>query len=158
MFSLIAEQAPRFDMTFLEKRAAYDSVKSKGSIYLYKMAVFLHLKYVIDKVSNPRDTVFVIVGSLQTSRKREAVRHAVVDVCQQVASARSRIIVPCIWDAPSSWGIQVADYGLWAVQRDLEGRSSEWLEPCVKPSLVSLFRPWSSRAPGRVDTESGDEE
>lgn len=158
VFSLIAAQAPRFDMTFLDKRAAYDSVRSRGSAYLYKVAVFLHLKWVIDKISNPLDTVYVIVGSLQTSRKREAVRHAVDDVCQQVSSARSRLIVPCIWDAPSSWGIQVADYGLWAVQRDLEGRPSEWLEPCVKPNLASLFLPWGRGAEGCVIEGEGTHE
>lgn len=58
------------------------------------------------------------------------------------AQVGDRIIVPCIWDAPSSWGIQVADYALWAVQRQLEGRTGKWLDTCVEPTLRSIFMPW----------------
>jgi len=142
VFALIAAQAPRLDATFLLKAATLPDVHSRGPVALYQMALLLHLTGVISKVSRPADTVYIIVGSLHTSRKRDAIRHAVEDAVCHLGKSRARTLIPCIWDAPSSWGIQVADYGLWAIQRDLEGRPSEWLEPCVRPSLASLSLPW----------------
>ena len=53
-------------------------------------------------------------------------REALQEVCAQLATDRE--IVLCSWDAASNWGVQVADYGLWVVQRHLEGRTSRWLE------------------------------
>lgn len=138
VYSVIAGQAPRFDTTFLFKENAYDYVRAAGPLRLYKLAWFLHFKEIALQVSAPEDRLFVVVGTLQTSNKRDAVRHALEDVCSQAA----RRIVPCIWDAQSSWGIQVADYGLWAVQRDLEGRDCPWLDSAVRPTLSSRFLPW----------------
>ncbi|RBM18667.1 hypothetical protein DI005_18415 [Prauserella sp. PE36] len=140
VFELIRRQAPRLDATFLYKRNAYDSIKEKGPVYLYKVAWYLHFKEIARWVTKPGDTLYVIVGSLQTHNKRDAIRHALEDVCNQVAQRRT--IVPCIWDAQTSWGIQVADYALWAVQRILEGRKCSWYEPCVVPTLKTRFLPW----------------
>lgn len=67
-------------------------------------------------------------------------REAPADVCTQTAKGRQ--IVLCIWDAPTTWGIQVADYGLWAVQRVLEGRPCKWYDDCVQPTLRTTFMPW----------------
>lgn len=142
VFGLIREQAPRFDVTFLDKERAYPRVREASVTYRYKLAVYLHLKWLIPRVAPVDGTVFVILGSLQTAGKREAVRNAVADVCAQVDLPLARV-VPCIWDAPSSWGIQVADYALWAAQRDIEGRQCTWFEPCVKPTLASVFHPWA---------------
>jgi hypothetical protein len=140
VFDLIRRQAPRFDTTFLLKSRAYPGVREAGQVRLYKLAWFLHFKEVAHQVSEPGDTLFVIVGSLQTHNKREAIRLALEDACSQVGP--DRVIVPCIWDAPSSWGIQVADYGLWAVQRIMEDRPCKWYESCVQPTLRSTFVPW----------------
>jgi hypothetical protein len=30
--------------------------------------------------------------------------------------------VTCIWEAPSAWGIQSADYALWRIQRIVEDK------------------------------------
>jgi hypothetical protein len=139
VFALIQARRPRFDTTFLLKANAYRSIREAGPVRLYKVAWYLHFKEIARQVSQPGDRLFVIVGSLQTNNKRDAIRHALEDVCAQVDD---RTIVPCIWDAPSSWGIQVADYGLWAVQRKLEGRACSWFDPCVKPGLRSIFTPW----------------
>ncbi|MGH3493248.1 MAG: DUF3800 domain-containing protein [Sciscionella sp.] len=140
VFDLIRVQAPRIDTTFLRKDRAYDRVKHGGQVYLYKMAWYLHFKEMARWVSSPGDTLYVIIGSLQTNNKRDAIRHALEDVCRQVA--QDRTIVPCIWDARTSWGIQVADYALWAVQRILERRTCSWYVPCVEPSLKTTFLPW----------------
>ena len=139
VFELVRTQAPRLDTTFLFKRNALDRVRQAGQIRLYKLAWYLHFKEVARWVTRPGDTLYVIIGSLQTNNKRDAIRNALEDVCRQV---EGRTIVPRIWDAQTSWGIQVADYALWAVQRVLEGRACPWYEPCVRPSLRTTFFPW----------------
>ena len=141
VFDAIRAQRPRFDTTFLAKENALPRVKERGKIYLYKLAFWLHVKEVVRHVAQAGDTTYLVVGNLQTNNKRDAIRHAVQDVCSQIANRR---IVPCIWEAPSSWGIQVADYGLWAVQRVLEGRECAWYTTHIQPSLRSRFLPWGA--------------
>ncbi|MDE9364378.1 hypothetical protein PZ938_02060 [Luteipulveratus sp. YIM 133132] len=91
-------------------------------------------------MSQPGDDVFYIAGHLQTNAKRDAIYEAVSAVCTDIAEGRS--VTACVWDAPSSWGIQVADYGLWSTQRELLGKPVKWHEACIKPSLRSFYRPW----------------
>ena len=81
----------------------------------------------------------MVAATLGTNNKAGNARGALADVCQQSAAARD--IVLCNWDAASSWGVQVADYGLWAAQRELEGRSCKWW-PQVQPLVHSVFKPW----------------
>lgn len=140
VFNVLGAQDFRLDTTFLYKENAYHYVRDRGPVYLYKTAIYLHLKEISLQVSQPGDDVFFIAGHLQTSSKRAAIGDAVRDVCSQLATDRA--IIPCIWDAPSSWGIQVADYGLWSSQRALLGRESKWHDSVVKPRLRSFFTPW----------------
>lgn len=139
VFALIKAQRPRLDTTFLYKKNAYHSIKEAGQVRLYKMAWYLHFKEIAHRVTVSGDRLFVIVGTLQTNNKRDAIRHALEDVCQQV---RGRTIIPCIWEAQSAWGIQVADYGLWATQRVLEKRECKWFDQSVAPLLRTNFAPW----------------
>lgn len=143
VFDLVAAQAPRFDTTFLFKAHAYDGVRHTGELGLYKLAWFLHFKEIARQVSEPGDTLYVIAATLGTHRRATSARDALQEVCEQLATDRE--IVLCVWDAASSWGVQVADYGLWAVQRDLEGLTSRWLETHVRPTLRSVFCPWGQR-------------
>lgn len=141
VFSLIGRQAPRFDTTFLLKAKADAEIRAEGPVRLYALAWYLHFTAIAQEISEPGDRLYVIVGSLQTSNKRGAIRQALEGVCKQVGQDRE--IVPCIWDAASAWGIQVAHYALWATQRLVEqGRDSPWFERCIKPTLRSVFRPW----------------
>lgn len=146
VFQLIREQAPRFDSTFLYKAGAYSSVRSKGEMYLYKMAWFLHFKEIAKQVSTPDDTLYVIAGTFGTAARQTAAKVALEDVCNQI----DRNIVLCVWKSSSSWGLQVADYGLWALQRELENKTCTWLSPCVQPTLSTQFHPWG-RAPRAVE-------
>jgi hypothetical protein len=84
------------------------------------------------------------VGPLTTNSKAGNARAALKDVCAQVATDRE--IVLCSWDAASSWGVQVADYALWAAQRILESRACQWWDPCIRPPLQTAFRPWGAPA------------
>jgi hypothetical protein len=142
VFDVIAQQGPRFDTTFLLKSAAYDSIKRAGEIRLYKMAWYLHFTQIAVQVSQPGDTLYVIAATLGTHRKATSARVALAEVCAQRATDRE--IVLCVWDAASTWGVQVADYGLWAVQRGLEGRPCTWLPTHIQPTLQSVFRPWGA--------------
>lgn len=140
VFDLIRLQSPRFDTTFLYKANAYGRVKDAGPTRLYKLAWYLHFKEIALRVSKPGDTLYVVAASLTTHRKTMNARDALSEVCVQTAGGRQ--IVLCIWDAPTAWGIQVADYGLWAVQRVLEGRPCKWYDDCVQPTLRTTFMPW----------------
>ncbi|NKS00172.1 DUF3800 domain-containing protein [Rhodococcus hoagii] len=141
MFKLIKEQAPRFDTTFLYKPNAYPNVQAKGQMYLYRMAWYLHFKEVATQVSRRGDTLHVVVGTFGTAKRRTEAKSAIYEVCRQI----DRQVVLCVWDASTSWGLQVADYGLWATQRSLEGKTCSWFTPCVMPTLKSFFLPWGRK-------------
>ncbi|MFD3525037.1 DUF3800 domain-containing protein [Streptomyces sp. NPDC058653] len=140
VFELIESQAPRIDTTFLLKGNAYERIREAGPMRLYKLAWYLHFKEIVRRVSSPGDTVYVIAASLTTNKKEGSARDALKDVCQQLATDRE--IVLCVWNAQTSWGVQVADYSLWAVQRILEGRKCSWYDTCITPTLETTFTPW----------------
>jgi hypothetical protein len=142
VYAELAGQAVRFDATMLKEAAAYPHVKAAGKVRLYKMAVWLHLKHVVGEVTAAGDRVFVIAGHLQTSSHREAIRHAVADVCAQLTY--SCHVVPCIWEASSSWGIQAADYALWRIQRVTEGKAVPAYADVITAKVQSTFCPWGS--------------
>lgn len=140
VFALIAQQRPRFDVTFLAKANAYETVRARGQMYLYQLAWYLHLKATVARVCMPGDTLYVIAATLTTNKKAGSARTALANVCRQVAHGRQ--VVLCVWDASSSWGVQVADYGLWATQRALENRPCPWFGSSVQPTLATHFYPW----------------
>ena len=141
MFSTIATHPPRFDATYLTKAHARGYVKVKGKPYLYQMAVYQHLKYIVPRVSAPGDSVFVLAGSINlTKSTAKAARLAVQDVCAQMPA--NRTVTGCMWEARSSWGIQVADYCLWALQRELDGKPCQWYPTVVQPIQRSCYGPW----------------
>lgn len=84
MYSEIAIQSPRFDATMLLKHRSSDRVRRGGKVQLYKLTCWMHLRRVVMSVAHPGDRIFVIVGHLTTSNRRDAMRHAINDVCQQV--------------------------------------------------------------------------
>lgn len=140
VFELIRRQRPRFDTTFLYKKNAYDSVLRRGQVYLYKSAWYQHFKVISEQVSQPGDRLFVVVATLGTNKRRALFEAALHDVCVQQGPA-ARDVVLCHWDSATSWGLQVADYGLWATQRYLEKGPSEFYD-AVRPTLQSMFGPW----------------
>lgn len=138
VFEMIRGQQPRFDTTFLYKANAYPDVREKGGLYLYKLAWHLHVKQVALQVSDPGDELVIVAAEFGTARMRQTVDEAVNEVCSQI----DRDITTCIWRAPTSWGLQAADYGLWATQRIVEGKRCTWFDPCIAPTLKSTFKPW----------------
>lgn len=140
MFREVQRQAPRYDSTFMLKANAYDSVKARGDMYLYKLTWHMHLKHLAERVSAPGDRLVVVVASLGTKARQAEARAALKDVCEQTG----RSFVLCVWDAATSWGVQLADYALWADQRQLEGGTGTWFEEYVKPLSASRFFPWGA--------------
>lgn len=138
MFALLCNQQPRIDATFLLKSGAYDDVRAKGEIWLYKYAWFLHLKYICEKVARPEDHLYVVVGSIGTKARKTAAESAVRDVVDQM----SQTITLCVWPASTTWGLQVADYALWAVHRKLRGSPLKNYDEDVAPLVKSTFMPW----------------
>ncbi|WP_208800929.1 hypothetical protein [Microbispora triticiradicis] len=138
---MIAQQGPRLDATFLCKTNAHPSVRERQQ-WLYKLAWHSHFRQIVRQVSAPGDTIYVIAATLTTSRKIMNASEALKDVCRRFAADRE--IVLCVWDAQSAWGIQVADYSLWATQRFLEERPCKWFESHIKPQLCSLLTPWGT--------------
>lgn len=141
VFDLIGQQRPRLDATFLCKAKAHPAVRDRQQ-WLYKLAWHSHFRHVVCQISAPGDTLYVIAASLTTSRKLINASEALKDVCHRFAADRE--IVLCVWDAQSTWGIQVADYSLWAIQRVLEERPCKWFESHVEPQLHSLMTPWGT--------------
>lgn len=140
VFELIAAQNPRLDATLLLKSKAQPQVRRAGKVRLYKLAVWMHLKHVIPSLSSPGDSIFVVAGHLQTSGHRDAIRTSIADIVGQLD--HDRRVVACIWEAPSSWGIQVADYALWLIQREDAGRSLPRNAEAISPCFASRYYPW----------------
>lgn len=138
MFALLADQEPRIDTTFLLKSGAYDYVRARGEMYLYKLAWYFHLKYLCEAVLEPNAHLYVVIGTVSTRARRTAAEAAVRDVVEQM----SQDITLCVWPASTSWGLQVADYALWAVHRALRGDPLKNYDETVKPLVKSVFKPW----------------
>lgn len=143
VFGMLRLQAPRIDTTFLAKSNAYESVRTRGEVYLYKLAWYLHLKYLCESATTPADRLYVVVASFGTHARATAAREAVDGVCHQM----NRDIVLCVWDAGSCWGLQAADYALWAVHRNLVGGKHEGYARDVEPLVQSRFLPWGAAPP-----------
>lgn len=138
VYTEIASQQPRFDATFLKKANAYPYVQAKGQMNLYKYAWYSHLIRVAPLVATAQDTLYVIVASLGTAKRQQLAEAALLDVCNQTGLR----IVLCVWNAPTSWGLQVADYGLWAMQRGVERADLSWYDPYVRPLTRTIEYPW----------------
>ncbi len=144
VYELIGRQAPRIDTTFLAKVRAYSSVRMRGEAYLYRLAWYLHFKEIARQVAGPGDSLYVTVASLGTKARKRAFQDAIDQVCNDHAPWGCTVVV-AHWDSASSWGLQVADYALWAVQRKLERGDPSYLD-AIRPNLRSRFLPWG-RAP-----------
>ena len=116
----------------------HPKVRAKGQMYLYQMAWYLHLKEVALRVAKPADSLYVIAGTFGTKKRRVEAETALHEVCDQI----DRNIQLCVWEASSSWGLQVADYALWATHRHLTGRSCHWYDRDIKPLEKTKFLPW----------------
>ncbi|MGC7095392.1 DUF3800 domain-containing protein [Amycolatopsis lurida] len=147
VFDLLAQHRPRLDVTLLRKDRAYSTVLARikaDQYHLYEMAWYLHFKflarYVIPRhLVSPDDRVFIIAASLgEGNKKKERVRAALESVCEQFPRLNLTL---CVWDSTTSWGLQVADYGLWTTYRRVRDGFCQHYATAF-PSLHTVFRPW----------------
>jgi hypothetical protein len=138
VYQEIDRQAPRFDATIMTKANAYDYVRARGDMWLYKYTFHLHLKRIAPIVTEPGDTLYVIVATLGTAKKQRLAQLALEDVCRQTGIQ----IVLCVWDSATSWGLQVADYGLWALQRKLNSGDDSWHSRYIENHEEIVKFPW----------------
>ncbi|HVQ58007.1 MAG TPA: DUF3800 domain-containing protein [Solirubrobacterales bacterium] len=144
VFDLISQSDLRFDATVLDKRKAQDELR-EDPLYFYKLAWYLHFKYVASQVVDSKDELLVVASSLQIKRKRKStkagVREAVTEVVNQVSPT---ITCHCAFSpAASDPCLQVADYLTWAIQRKYESedlRSYDLVSHLVKSEFEPFKR------------------
>ncbi|CAN5731828.1 hypothetical protein BH18ACT13_BH18ACT13_02050 [soil metagenome] len=120
VFALLQQASFRIDATILEKRKAQPHLQSEQGIY--KMAWYLHFKYVAPRIITRHDRLLVTAASLGTKKKRSLFHRAIDDVVFQVAPTLSHRVA--FWPFASDPCLQVADYCTWAIQRKWEGGDS----------------------------------
>jgi hypothetical protein len=112
---------------------------SRNEHAFYKMAWYLHFKYVAPRIARRSDRLFVAAASLGTKKKRGAFHSAVDDVVRQVSPCRSHRVA--FWPAASDPCLQVADYCTWAIQRAWE-RGDDRSRVLIEAKIVSEFNVW----------------
>lgn len=117
VFKMLQGTAFRFDVTLLEKRKTRPDLQ-KDPERFYKLAWYLHFKYVCPRIVSKNDELMVIAASLWTKRRRRALRAAVADVVGQSSNCKAWKVA--WWPSESDPCLQVADYCAWAVQRKHE--------------------------------------
>lgn len=138
VFALLANADFRVDATILEKRKAQPHLQDEQRFY--KMAWYLHFKYVAPQIARPSDRLFVAAASLGTKKKRGAFHTAIDDVVRQVSSCRSHRVA--FWPAASDPCLQVADYCTWAIQRAWE-REDDRSRALIRSKIGSEFDVWA---------------
>lgn len=142
VFGLIAQHKPRFDVTLLHKKYLPEHARraiETDEMALYQLAWRKHFTYQARYLLRPHHRVFIVAASLSEHPKRQ---QAATRAIQEVLAKYPRLdITLCVWDNPTSWGLQVADYGLWAVQRDLRHHYCKHLKT-ISPLIASVYSPW----------------
>jgi hypothetical protein len=141
VFNLLQVSYFRVDATIVEKRKTQPHLQSERA--LYKMAWYLHFKFVAQKIANRSDRLFVTAASLGTKKKRAAFHAAVDDVVDQVSPCRSYRVA--FWPMESDPCLQVADYCTWAIQRKWERNDTRSYD-LIKPKVRTEYEVWRSGA------------
>ncbi|HEX5174597.1 MAG TPA: DUF3800 domain-containing protein [Gaiellaceae bacterium] len=139
VFDLLASAVFRVDATILEKRKTQPHLQSDTA--LYKMAWYLHFKYVAPRIVKLGDRLLVTAATLGTKRRRGIFHRAVDDVGFQVSPTLTHRVA--FWPYESDPCLQIADYCTWAIQRKWEGgdpRSHALIASKIK-SEYDVFAP-----------------
>lgn len=137
---VIAASSIRVDCTILEKAKTEPAIRGTDE-HFYKMAWYLHLKYVAPRVVTTGDELLVVAASLGTNRRRATFHAAVRDVVQQVSPTAAYQVAS--WEATSDPCLQAADYVSWAIQRKWERQDSRSYN-LIKHLIRSEFTPFDS--------------
>lgn len=140
VYGLMSQADIRIDVTALEKRKAEPAIAQDPS-YFYKLASFLHFKYVIPRVATRSDDLMVVASALSMKKKKAALHTAVRDVVTQVSPTR-RFVTAFLQNRTDPC-LQLADYAAWAAQRKLERNDDSWFS-LIAPQVRSLFKPFDT--------------
>lgn len=139
VFGVLQQAVFNVDATVLEKSKTQPHIRSDETRF-YKMAWYLHLKYVVQSFI-PRDVgLFLIIASIGTKTKKKLAYEALEDVTAQIAISRKS--ATAYWSAASDPCLQIADYCSWAIQRKWERndhRSYDLIEDKIR-SEFDVFR------------------
>jgi hypothetical protein len=138
VFDLLKDSALRIDATIFEKSKAQLHLQTDRA--LYKMAWYLHFKYVAPDIVTPSDRLFVVASSLGTKKRRGLFHTAVDEVVHQVSPCHSYRVA--FWPAQSDPCLQVADYCTWAIQRKWEGSDTRSYD-IIAPKIATEFDVWT---------------
>jgi hypothetical protein len=141
-FGLIAATDLRFDATILDKRKAQDDLR-RDPFYFYKLAWYLHFKYVASKIASPNDELLVVASSLQIKRKRKSTKAGVHEAITEVVNQVSPTVTCHCAFSPAATDpcLQVADYLTWAIQRKYESGDTRSYD-LVQHLVESEFEPF----------------
>jgi len=138
VYELLSEGEFRFDVTILDKRKARDDVRA-DPLYFYKLAWYLHLKYVAPRIVRPHDELMVVASSLLVAKKKRAVARAVREVVAQVSPTASfRTGFAATMSDPC---LQIADYMVWAIQRKYESGDDRSYK-LIGSKIATEFQPF----------------
>lgn len=139
-FDLITDHPAQYEATFMTKGNAFDYVRTRPKIWMYKYTLYRHLQQVVPPLRARFDVVHVVAAHINMDAKQAAVRHALDDVCSQLGGSKD--VRGHIWKSATSAGLQIADYALWAIQRHLlRGDCVEYVQ-AVQPTLTNIHYPW----------------
>lgn len=131
VFGLLASADFRFDSIILEKRKTIPSRQNQEAIY--KLAWFLHFKYLGPQIVGKSDDLLVVAATIGTKKRRRAIRLGIEDVVNQSVPLNRWEVA--FWPSESDPCLQVADYCTWALQRKYESddtRSYELIQSKVR--------------------------
>jgi hypothetical protein len=138
VFGLLEAADFRVDATVFEKSKAKPYLQNDRD--LYKLAWFLHFKYVAPFIVQREDRLFVVASSLGTKKRRGIFHTAVDDVVDQVSPCHRHRVA--FWPTESDPCLQVADYCTWAIQRKWE-REDDRSHVLIESKIATEFDAWS---------------
>lgn len=132
VFASICRHKLRIDVTILDKSLA-DEHLQKDPDRFYRLAVYMHLRYLIPELLVEADELLIVCAALGTKRQMQAhldhLRYVIHDVSSVQIPVRA-----ALWMSATEPCLQVADYCCWAVHRKWERgdlRSYDLIAGCI---------------------------
>lgn len=148
VYDIIAAHDLRFDATILDKTKARPYTY-EDPLYFYKLAWYLHFKYVSEQIADARDELLVVASSLQIKRKIKTTKAGIHEAVTEVVNQVSPTVVcqSAFTPAKTDPCLQIADYMTWAIQRKHEVGDLRSFE-LIEHQVASEFEPfkWGSES------------
>lgn len=135
VFRLLQTLDFRIDATILEKRKAQPHLH-KNPEYFYKLAWYMHMKYVAPTIVKKKDELLVVAASIGTKKRQKGVRLGIADVINQSAPVSQWEVA--FWPSNSDPCLQIADYCTWAIQRKWE-KNDDRSYKLIEDKIVSEY-------------------